>query len=366
MPPQASTSPATPLPPRAAHTPPAGRDPTLRRSLGGGRCSASLLRRARRARRGHRRRRSASRPRCSAGAVAALPLGIVVPAFLWLDRYEAEPARLLLFAFAWGAVVRRAGALVLNTARSSLLQQAGPGPGRVASAVLVAPLVEEGAQGRGGAAHPAAAAAGVRRGRRRHRLRGLCAAGFAFIENILYLGRAFGEGGSEGLAPVVHRALRHGPFAHPLFTVLHRDRARPRRADARRAAAACVAPLCGLPARRACCTPLWNLSSVAGLAPASSASTSFLQIPLFLGFVGARRLGPPTRGSPHRHVPAPVRRRRLAQPSRGGDALVGARSPRRRGSWARPTGGRPALAAMRGVPGRRERAGAAARADGPR
>jgi protease PrsW len=30
---------------------------------------------------------------------AALPLGVVVPAFLWLDRFEAEPVRLLLFAF---------------------------------------------------------------------------------------------------------------------------------------------------------------------------------------------------------------------------------------------------------------------------
>ena len=42
--------------------------------------------------------------------LAALPLGVVVPAFLWLDRFEAEPTRLLAFAFGWGALVASAGA----------------------------------------------------------------------------------------------------------------------------------------------------------------------------------------------------------------------------------------------------------------
>src|SRR2546422_10241611 len=36
-------------------------------------------------------------------AVALLPVSIVVGAFLWVDRWEPEPARLLLLAFAWGA-----------------------------------------------------------------------------------------------------------------------------------------------------------------------------------------------------------------------------------------------------------------------
>lgn len=39
--------------------------------------------------------------------VALLPLGVVVPAFLWLDRFEAEPKRYLGFAFLWGPLSPR-------------------------------------------------------------------------------------------------------------------------------------------------------------------------------------------------------------------------------------------------------------------
>ena len=42
-------------------------------------------------------------------ALAAVPVFPVVAAFLWLDRYEAEPASLLAFAFAWGAGVAASG-----------------------------------------------------------------------------------------------------------------------------------------------------------------------------------------------------------------------------------------------------------------
>jgi hypothetical protein len=44
------------------------------------------------------------------------------------------------------------------------------------------------------------------------------AAGFAFSENILYLGRAFGEAGASGLTVVFFLRCLMGPFAHPLFT----------------------------------------------------------------------------------------------------------------------------------------------------
>ena len=38
------------------------------------------------------------------GALCALlPVGPVVAAFLWVDRWEPEPPRLLLLAFLWGA-----------------------------------------------------------------------------------------------------------------------------------------------------------------------------------------------------------------------------------------------------------------------
>src|SRR6476646_7952220 len=150
--------------------------------------------------------------------LAVLPLGLVVPAFLWLDRFEAEPTRLLAFAFGWGALVASAGALVLNTSSVLLLRQVGQDPLTVAS-VGIAPVVEETLKG--------TAVLLILVFRRREFdgivdgmvYAGLCAAGFAFAENVLYLGRAFSEGGSHGLAVVFLLRGVIGPFAHPLFTL---------------------------------------------------------------------------------------------------------------------------------------------------
>ncbi|HEY9411183.1 MAG TPA: PrsW family intramembrane metalloprotease, partial [Jiangellaceae bacterium] len=46
---------------------------------------------------------------------------------------------------------------------------------------------------------------------------GMVAAGFAFVENILYLGRAFEVDSADGYLTFVMRGLL-SPFAHPLFT----------------------------------------------------------------------------------------------------------------------------------------------------
>lgn len=153
-----------------------------------------------------------------AAVVAMLPVGIVVPAFLWLDRYEAEPMSLLLLAFSWGAFVSTSVSLVLNTSTLAVLVQFVDDPEIVAT-VAVAPVVEELAKGFG-----VLVVFWVRRREFDGVIdgivyAGLVAAGFAFAENILYLGRAITEGGVAGLAVTfVLRGLL-GPFAHPLFTV---------------------------------------------------------------------------------------------------------------------------------------------------
>src|SRR5690349_1479149 len=46
--------------------------------------------------------------------LAAIPLGVVIPTFLWLDRFEAEPTRYLLVAFGWGALVAALLAGIFN------------------------------------------------------------------------------------------------------------------------------------------------------------------------------------------------------------------------------------------------------------
>jgi protease PrsW len=159
------------------------------------------------------------------GALCALlPVGPVVWAFLWVDRWEPEPPRTLLFAFLWGACVAALTALVINSSAVLVLDAVlGQGSGDVLGAALVAPFVEEAVKG--------AFVVGLLVFRRREFdgvvdgivYAGLVAAGFAFTENILYMGRAFAEdaammGQSGGvLAVLILRGIL-SPFAHPLFT----------------------------------------------------------------------------------------------------------------------------------------------------
>src|SRR5665811_267637 len=46
--------------------------------------------------------------------LAALPVGPVIAAYLWLDRYEPEPLGLIGLALGWGAFVATAVALILQ------------------------------------------------------------------------------------------------------------------------------------------------------------------------------------------------------------------------------------------------------------
>jgi protease PrsW len=161
--------------------------------------------------------------------LAALPLPVVIGAFRWLDRYEPEPRGLLLFAFFWGATVAALAAAVLNTASAMAIARTGGGSdGLAATAVLVAPWVEEAAKG--------AAVLLILVFRRSEFdgvvdgivLAGLAGVGFAFTENILYFGRAFLAGGEElgvtgGIFAVGFTFVLRGvlsPFAHPLFTAM--------------------------------------------------------------------------------------------------------------------------------------------------
>jgi protease PrsW len=159
------------------------------------------------------------------GAIGAMvPVGPVVWAFLWVDRWEPEPPRTLLFAFLWGACVAALSALIINSSAALVADAVlGQGSGDVLGATVIAPIVEEGVKG--------AFVVGLLVFRRREFdgvvdgvvYAGLVAAGFAFTENILYLGRAFAEDGAligqNGgvLAVLILRGI-FSPFAHPLFT----------------------------------------------------------------------------------------------------------------------------------------------------
>ncbi|MEU0373030.1 PrsW family intramembrane metalloprotease [Streptomyces sp. NPDC006283] len=161
--------------------------------------------------------------------LATLPVPLLLAAFRWLDRVEPGPWRNLLFAFAWGACAAALIAIIANTfaTRWIATATADPASADTLGATVIAPVVEESAK--------AAAIMMIFVFRRRDFtgivdgvvIAGFTATGFAFTENILYLGNAFGEDqamGASGLASVTAATffvrIVMSPFAHPLFTVL--------------------------------------------------------------------------------------------------------------------------------------------------
>lgn len=156
-----------------------------------------------------------------ATGLAALPVGPLVAAFLWLDRYEPEPRLLLAGALAWGAFVATATALVVQGIGGLAV-----GFGNVASLALVAPITEEATK-----ALFLLLLLFLRRDELDGLLdgvvyAGLVGVGFAFTENILYLAAAWngtegmGPGGLSGITTTFVLRCIIGPFAHPLFTAL--------------------------------------------------------------------------------------------------------------------------------------------------
>ncbi|POX49478.1 PrsW family intramembrane metalloprotease [Streptomyces sp. Ru72] len=161
--------------------------------------------------------------------LAVLPVPLLIAAFRWLDRVAPGPWRNLIFAFAWGACAAALIAIVANSfaTRWIATATADPHSADTLGATVIAPIVEESAK--------AAAVLLVFLFRRRDFtgivdgvvIAGVTATGFAFTENILYLGTAFGTdqmSGGSGLASVTAATffvrVVMSPFAHPLFTVL--------------------------------------------------------------------------------------------------------------------------------------------------
>jgi len=148
--------------------------------------------------------------------LSSVAMTVVVLAYLWLDRWEPEPTRLLVLAFLWGASVAVIIASILQ-----LMTEAAINPGATEGAspvtiVLGAPLTEEAAKG--------LFLLVMMTGRRRNELNsltdclvyaGLVGAGFAWLEDILYIGG--GETVGDSLVTAAMRLIM-APFAHSLFT----------------------------------------------------------------------------------------------------------------------------------------------------
>lgn len=273
--------------------------------------------------------------------LAALPVFPVIAVYLWLDRYEAEPPVLLAFAFLWGAGVATFAALVINSASAAAIEQAGGDP--TSTAVFVAPFVEETMKG--------LAVLLIVLVRRREFdgvvdgivYAGMAGIGFAFVENVLYLGRTFAEDGAAGTVFVFVLRCLAAPFAHPLFTAaigIGLGLA----VRSRNPLAKIAFPLVGW-AVAVVVHGAWNASASSGLSGFLTAYVLF-QVPVFLGFaalaVYARRREGRLIG---RHLEVYCATGWLSP----GEVSMLASIPARRDarSWAARTGGGAARRAMR-------------------
>lgn len=150
--------------------------------------------------------------------LTTVAMSLVLLAYLWLDRWEPEPPRLLVLAFLWGASVAVLVSIILE-----LMVESAVNPGQPAEAetsffttAIATPVIEEAAKGM--------FLLLMMTGRRRNELNsltdclvyaGVTAVGFAWIEDIFYI--ANGETLAGSLATAAMRLIM-APFAHPLFT----------------------------------------------------------------------------------------------------------------------------------------------------
>jgi RsiW-degrading membrane proteinase PrsW (M82 family) len=152
--------------------------------------------------------------------LAALPVPIYVSLWLWIDRFEPEPAWLLACAFFWGAIVASIGAIFLNSSGGIVVAVASHNTDIAENfaAVLSAPLVEETLKGLfllllvlwrrqdfDGIIDGIVYA-------------GMVGLGFAMTENVLYYGREAGQQEQGNVLAVLFLRGVLSPFLHPWLT----------------------------------------------------------------------------------------------------------------------------------------------------
>lgn len=291
------------------------------------------------------------------GVIAAiLPVPVLVSCFLWLDRYEPEPLKYLIFCFAWGAFVSTAISLLVNETGAKLFQDWGL-PSAL-TAVLVAPFIEELTK----AAGPILLL--IFRRREFSGITdglvycGLSAVGFAMVENILYLGgygyrtgvEEYGPatGAQQVIAIFIVRILLFG-FAHPLFTSMTGVGlgVAARSADRR---VRLLAPIAGL-LLAMMLHGTWNLLPSLAVATGQPVIVLYgyigVMVPIFFGMVG---LAVGLRGwegrLTERTLPDYVRAGWLTPPEVAALGSLGRRHAAR--TWARRVAGDGGVKAMRG------------------
>ncbi|MDQ2781335.1 MAG: PrsW family intramembrane metalloprotease, partial [Actinomycetota bacterium] len=172
---------------------------------------------------------------------------------------------------------------------------------------------------------------------------GMIGAGFAFSENILYLGRTFVDYGQQGLTELFVLRCILGPFAHPFFTAMTGIGLGLAVTVVRRGWLRVLVGIAGY-VTAALLHGVWNLSAATGNL---IGVYLVIQVPLFLGFLGLilglrLREGRLVRVYLSQYADAGW----LSHPE---VAMLSSLPARRQARmWASGLGGRPALASMRG------------------
>lgn len=216
------------------------------------------------------------------GLIAALvPFALVLLAVRAIDRWEPEPASLVVVAIAWGAIASVVIALFADLLIGGVFAGDGSASRDAMRAVVQAPIIEELAKALGLLLIFVTARRafdgpvdGVVYG-------ALVGAGFAFTENIQYFAISFIEGGAGELSTTFFVRGILSPFAHAMFTsVTGFALGLAARRGARGASA--LAPwalgLLGAILLHA----LWNGSALFG---DFFELYVFMQVPLFVGFI---------------------------------------------------------------------------------
>ncbi|MBT2512722.1 PrsW family intramembrane metalloprotease [Arthrobacter sp. ISL-30] len=155
------------------------------------------------------------------GFVASLvPLSAVLLTVYFIDRWEPEPTRLLIFAFTWGAAVSIAVTLLIQPLFAVVAPRTSEAEFRFFMATVQAPIAEEFAKALGllllllatrryfdGPVDGVVFAFTI-------------AGGFAFTENILYFGSEIANSrnpGGDFIQVFILRGIM-SPFAHAIFT----------------------------------------------------------------------------------------------------------------------------------------------------
>ena len=150
--------------------------------------------------------------------LSAIPLVLIILMVLWFDRWKPQPKLLLLVCLLWGAVASVIMTLIASWFGIAALAFVGlDASGDVFGAVVMAPVIEEITKGILLVVIVLAA--------RKHfegPLDGwvygsLIGAGFAFTENILYLGGAYVENADAGLWQTFVMRCLMSPLLHSAF-----------------------------------------------------------------------------------------------------------------------------------------------------